>query len=141
MPVVRRELKGGRGHLLVAAIDAAQGQVRKVVGVAEKKGVPCCTLGDKSRLGRSVGRSPVSAVLVTEKGFAEQLLRTLGLPPMDGDMSSPAALEAHGRRLRELHREDFREARVVELGGWTLSLTELRLAALVWLDGQPKRRS
>ncbi|MFQ5700169.1 MAG: hypothetical protein ACE5IL_18045, partial [Myxococcota bacterium] len=71
----------------------------------------------------------------------ERLLRTLGLPRNGVARVSPAQLEAHGRRLRELHREDFREARVVELGGWTLSLTELRLAALVWLDSHPKRRA
>ena len=34
-------------------------------------------------------------------------------------------------RLLEAHRRDFREGRVAKLAGWTLSLTELRLCALV----------
>lgn len=39
-----------------------------------------------------------------------------------------------------LHRADFRAGRVLTLRGWTLSLTELRLCALVCLTTAASRR-
>jgi hypothetical protein len=36
--------------------------------------------------------------------------------------------------LRQRHRDDFRMGRIVELQGWFLSETELRLSALVFLS-------
>jgi hypothetical protein len=55
------------------------------------------------------------------------------LPPADGPERA-AALAALGESLGSRHRADFREDRVFALGGWTLSLTELRLAAIASLS-------
>jgi hypothetical protein len=63
---------------------------------------------------------------------AERLFGLLGLPSLAGALSR-SEIENHRDRLREIHRQDFRSGRVIELGGWTLSITELRLAALVTL--------
>ena len=35
-----------------------------------------------------------------------------------------------------LHRQDFRDGRVLKINGWTLSLSELRVCALVYLDNE-----
>ena len=42
----------------------------------------------------------------------------------------------HRTRLRSIHQQDFREGRVVDLAGWVLSITEVRLAALIALAGE-----
>lgn len=69
-----------------------------------------------------------------------RLRRLLGLERAATGELSAARFEAHRERLRALHREDFRRGRIVELGGWTLSLTELRLAALVALASGAEER-
>ncbi len=69
-----------------------------------------------------------------------RLRRLLGLERAATGELSVAGFEAHRERLRALHREDFRRGRVLELGGWTLSLTELRLAALVALSVEAEER-
>jgi len=55
------------------------------------------------------------------------------------DVSRRARSAATGRQevppeLKRRHREDFRRGRIVELQGWFLSETELRLSALVYLS-------
>ncbi len=62
------------------------------------------------------------------------LLRQLDLPRIPPRRAELA-------RLRERHRLDFREGRVVRLEGWMLSTTELRLCALVHLSGPAVRRA
>ena len=69
-----------------------------------------------------------------------KLRRLLGLERALAGELSAAGFEAHRERLRALHREDFRRGRVLELGGWTLSVTELRLAALVALSAGAEER-
>ena len=61
----------------------------------------------------------------------DRLRGALGLPG-EGALRADA-VTAHRRRLREVHRQDFREGRVRELAGFTMSLTELRLSAIVAL--------
>lgn len=56
------------------------------------------------------------------------LLDQLGVSTADA-----ADVRALVRRLRERHRDDFRAGRITVVGGWTLSLTEARLAALAHL--------
>jgi hypothetical protein len=63
----------------------------------------------------------------------EALRRRLGLER--GHVVGPATLV----RLAARHREDFRRGRVCRLGGWTLSLTEARVCALVHLAGEGSR--
>jgi len=57
---------------------------------------------------------------------AAALLQSLGDAGID--LAHPAKL---GEALRAQALEDFRAGRTAELGGWVLSVTELRLCALV----------
>ena len=59
-------------------------------------------------------------------------LRTaLGLPAGDLDALPAERIQSERRRILALHRDDFVERRVQELGGFLFSQTELRLAALL----------
>ena len=60
------------------------------------------------------------------------LAQALRLPDRD-----PAhAIATNRERLFAQHREDFRQGRMVQLNGWYLSVTELRLCALAHLSAQ-----
>lgn len=69
-----------------------------------------------------------------DEADAGRLRRLLGLAASDlpGE-PGPSEIAALAAR----HREDFRAGRVVQLDGWVLSVTELRLAALIWLSRTP----
>lgn len=78
---VRRALRAGEARLVIVAGDASTVQLKKVRGLLEHREVPCRTLGDRSFMGAALGGPPLSAVAVTEEGFAERLLRSLGDAP------------------------------------------------------------
>ena len=61
------------------------------------------------------------------------LLRRLAVPGPDLSGLAEARRQKLLARLAAQHREDFRRGRVEKLHGWTLSITELRLCALVHL--------
>jgi len=66
-----------------------------------------------------------------EEGDEATLRGALGLGPGDPSSLSAQEVAATRKRLVSRHRADFEEDRVRSLGGYTLSLTELRLAALL----------
>jgi hypothetical protein len=69
-----------------------------------------------------------------EEADSKQLLARLGIPEsILGPSVSDVEAAPHRDRLSAAVREDFHAGRVRELSGWTLSVTELRLAALVAL--------
>ena len=70
-----------------------------------------------------------------EEASPERLAGWLELPPAPTDVSLEAARRL-GAGLRATHRADLREGRVVQLDGWLLSITELRLAALLALQSE-----
>jgi ribosomal protein L7Ae-like RNA K-turn-binding protein len=74
----REALRAGTAKLVLLAGDASELQRRKVEGIAEKRGVPRVALADRVALGAAVGKPPLSAVVVTDAGFAERLLQGLG---------------------------------------------------------------
>jgi ribosomal protein L7Ae-like RNA K-turn-binding protein len=74
---VREALRAGRAKLVLVAGDAAQPQRKKVEGIAVKRGVPRVIVADRIALGAAVGEPPLSAVAVTEAGFAQRLLQYL----------------------------------------------------------------
>jgi hypothetical protein len=70
---------------------------------------------------------------------ARELARRLGLPGPDlGALAPGAARSCKGEILRR-HRDDLERGRVVDLHGWILSLTELRLCALLSLQRERSR--
>jgi hypothetical protein len=82
----------------------------------------------------AVGRAYLAAR--PQEADVERLASELELPADLPDLESQAGLAtlvALAGSLSSRHRADFREGRVVELEGWVLSETELRLAALAAL--------
>jgi ribosomal protein L7Ae-like RNA K-turn-binding protein len=64
--------------LVVFAEDGSDTQRRKILPLAEARGVPTETLGSRSELGAALGSGPLSAVAVTRSSFAKQLMQRLG---------------------------------------------------------------
>lgn len=79
----RRALREGAACLVLLASDAAEGQIGKVRNLARHRGVRQREVADRRRLGAAVGRPPTTAVAVTERSFAQELL--LRLSSREGD--------------------------------------------------------
>ena len=77
----RRALKEGRARLILFAQDASDTQREKVMKLLRHGTTPRATLGTREALGSAVGTAPVSAVAVTDRGFAKELLARLGVKP------------------------------------------------------------
>ncbi len=75
----RRALKEGRARLILFAQDASETQREKVMKLLRHKRTPRATLGTREALGSAVGRAPVSAIAVTDREFAKELVVRLGL--------------------------------------------------------------
>jgi ribosomal protein L7Ae-like RNA K-turn-binding protein len=74
----REALRAGLAKLVLVAGDAAEPQRRKVEVIASRRGVPRVVVADRVGLGSAVGEPPLSAVAVTEAGFAQRLLQLVG---------------------------------------------------------------
>ncbi len=77
----RRALKEGRARLVLFAQDASATQRDKVMNLLRHGQTPRATLGTRESLGSAVGSAPVSAVAVTDKEFAKELVALLGVEP------------------------------------------------------------
>ena len=77
----RRALKEGRARLILFAQDASETQREKVMELLRHGTTPRATLGTREALGSALGSAPVSAVAVTDRGFAKELLARLGVKP------------------------------------------------------------
>ncbi len=74
----RRALKEGRARLVLLAQDASETQRDKVMNLLRHGQTPRATVGTREALGSAVGSAPVSAVAVTDKEFAQELVARLG---------------------------------------------------------------
>ena len=77
----RRALKEGRARLILFAQDASETQREKVMKLLRHVRTPRATLGTREALGSAVGSAPVSAVAVTDREFAKELVALLGVKP------------------------------------------------------------
>ncbi len=75
----RRALKEGRARLVLFAQDASETQREKVMKLLRHRTTPRATLGTRQALGLAVGSTPVSAVAVTDRELAKELVARLGL--------------------------------------------------------------
>ncbi len=74
----QRAVKDGRAWLVLFAKDASAVQQHKVLKLLRHRETPRVTLGSRAELGAAVGSAPLSAVAVTEAGFARELASQLG---------------------------------------------------------------
>lgn len=63
--------------LFIASEDAAEGTSRLVSRISEDRKIPLYRFSSKSRLGQQLGKRDRAVVAVTDKNFAEQLIRML----------------------------------------------------------------
>ncbi len=77
----RRALKEGRARLVLFAQDASETQRDKVMKLLRHGKTPGATLGTREALGSAVGSAPVSAVAVTDRELAKELVARLGVEP------------------------------------------------------------
>ncbi len=75
----QRAVRDGRARLVLFARDASQVQMEKVMKILRHRGIPRVTLGSRAELGTAVGSAPLSAVAVTDKGFANELAGRLAV--------------------------------------------------------------
>lgn len=71
---VTSNLNKGRVKLLLIATDAAAQSVQELNGLAKAKGVPVLTYGSKDDLGRLIGKSPRTALAITDEHMARGIL-------------------------------------------------------------------
>ena len=77
--MVRRGIReGGVDHVILAA-DASPTQQQKLVPLLEARGVPYGILLDRERLGAATGKGPVSAMGITNPGFARRAAELAGV--------------------------------------------------------------
>lgn len=82
----RRSVRLGEARLILKATDASRVQLSKLAGTLGNQPVPQACLGDRATLGAALGRSPVSAVVVTEASFADELIRRLGVTGLPNEL-------------------------------------------------------
>ncbi len=75
----RRALKEGRARLVLFAQDASETQRDKVMKLLRHGKTPRTTLGTREALGSAVGSAPISAVAVTDRELAKELVARLGV--------------------------------------------------------------
>lgn len=71
---VKNNLNRGKVRLLLIAIDAAAHSVHELNGLASAKGVPVLSYGSKDDLGRLIGKSPRTALAITDEHMARGIL-------------------------------------------------------------------
>lgn len=70
---VRQGVREERVHRVILAEDAAPGQRQKLLPLLQARAVPFHTLFSRVELGSAVGRSPVSAIGVTDRNLARRV--------------------------------------------------------------------
>ncbi len=78
----KRAVKEGRARLVLFAQDASDTQLDKVTKLLRHVRTPRATFGTREALGSAVGSAPVSAVAVTDREFAKELVARLGVEPV-----------------------------------------------------------
>ena len=75
---VRRAAREDSVYRVILAEDAASGQQGKLTPLLEARKVPFHTLFTREELGGATGRSPVSAIGITDRNFARRTGELVG---------------------------------------------------------------
>jgi ribosomal protein L7Ae-like RNA K-turn-binding protein len=86
---VRQAVREARVHRVFLAEDAAPGQRQKVEPLLQARGVPSHILFSRVELGSAVGRSPVSAVGITDTNLARRLGELISALPQSRPAAEP----------------------------------------------------
>lgn len=75
---VRQALRRREVSFLILAEDGSETQKKKLIPLAEARGVPRKSFGSMNELGAALGHGPVAAVGVMESRLAGELKKRLG---------------------------------------------------------------
>lgn len=70
---VRSALNGGKAKLMMIASDAAETSRRELEYLAESAGVNIITGPSRAEIGSAIGKSPRTAVVITDNNFAAMI--------------------------------------------------------------------
>lgn len=81
----RRGVREGAVHAVLVALDASPTQTRKLLPLAEARGVPFAACLTQEQMGAATGRGTVSALGLTHESFAKRALELAAAisPPQD----------------------------------------------------------
>ncbi len=71
---VKSNLNRGKARLLLIANDTATQSFQELSGLAAARGVPVLYYGSKDDLGRLIGKSPRTALAITDEHMAKGIL-------------------------------------------------------------------
>lgn len=74
---VRDAVRSGEARLVLTATDASEQQLEKVRALLRHREIPERTLGSREELGAAIGRAPLTAVAVSQDGFATRIREML----------------------------------------------------------------
>lgn len=66
-------VKKGKAYLVLTAHDASLNTIKKIRAAINGKNIPLVGFGNKERLGHMLGKTFISVIAVTDRGFAERL--------------------------------------------------------------------
>ena len=76
----RGAARDGKLAAAVLAGDASPTQLRKLVPLLQARGIPFAVCTNQADLGAAVGKGPVSAVGITDPGFARRAMELAAVP-------------------------------------------------------------
>jgi ribosomal protein L7Ae-like RNA K-turn-binding protein len=77
---VRAAVRDGTAPLVLLAADAAPAQVAKLIPLLEARAVPHFSPVSRERLGRAVGKAPLSAIALLDPALARRCRELLSRP-------------------------------------------------------------
>ncbi len=78
---VREAARGRRLRLVLIAADASANAKEKLLPLLDRRGIEYVVAASRDALGAAVGRSPLSAVGVTDAAFADRLKALIEAEP------------------------------------------------------------
>ena len=89
--MVRGAARDGKVAAAVLAGDASPTQARKLVPLLQARGIPFAVFSNQADLGAAVGKGPVSAIGITDPGFARRAMELAAVPspPQDRGGGEP----------------------------------------------------
>lgn len=75
--MAHQAVKKDAAHLVLITHDASENTRKKIETALYGTNIPALTFGTKERLGQMLGKTFLSVVAITEKGFAERVYKLI----------------------------------------------------------------
>lgn len=71
--LAEQAVKRGKAHIVLVTNDASDNTKKKIETSCFSQNVPIVLFGDKEKLGHMLGKTFISVVAVTDKGFSDRI--------------------------------------------------------------------